>query len=83
MHEVSQPLFIGDLNMKLEQAVKEIRAAFEEIKGKHLQNLCREMVEPPTRSQMFRSPPRIGRNEKCPCGSGKKFKKCCMVKGLL
>lgn len=21
---------------------------------------------------------RIGRNEKCPCGSGKKFKKCCM-----
>ena len=29
MHEVSQPLFIGDLNMKLEQAVKEIRAALE------------------------------------------------------
>jgi len=21
---------------------------------------------------------RIGRNEKCPCGSGLKFKKCCM-----
>jgi SWIM/SEC-C metal-binding protein len=21
--------------------------------------------------------PRIGRNEPCPCGSGKKFKKCC------
>lgn len=21
--------------------------------------------------------PRIGRNESCPCGSGKKFKKCC------
>jgi len=29
MHEVSQPPFIGDLNMKLEQAVKEIRAALE------------------------------------------------------
>jgi uncharacterized protein YecA (UPF0149 family) len=23
------------------------------------------------------SPPKIGRNEPCPCGSGKKFKKCC------
>lgn len=33
---------------------------------------------PPTKQQMLRNPPRIGRNEKCPCGSGKKFKKCCM-----
>jgi SEC-C motif-containing protein len=24
-----------------------------------------------------REAPRIGRNEPCPCGSGKKFKKCC------
>lgn len=23
---------------------------------------------------------KVGRNEKCPCGSGKKFKKCCMMK---
>jgi uncharacterized protein len=21
--------------------------------------------------------PKVGRNEACPCGSGKKFKKCC------
>ena len=25
----------------------------------------------------FRAPPKIGRNDPCPCGSGKKFKKCC------
>jgi SEC-C motif len=24
----------------------------------------------------------VGRNDPCPCGSGKKFKKCCMDKGL-
>jgi len=24
-----------------------------------------------------REEPKIGRNDKCPCGSGKKFKKCC------
>ena len=22
--------------------------------------------------------PKVGRNERCPCGSGKKYKKCCM-----
>ena len=25
----------------------------------------------------IRSGPKIGRNEPCPCGSGKKYKKCC------
>ena len=25
---------------------------------------------------------KIGRNEPCPCGSGKKFKQCCMNKGI-
>lgn len=24
---------------------------------------------------------KIGRNHKCPCGSGKRFKRCCMVTG--
>jgi hypothetical protein len=27
-----------------------------------------------------KSPPKVGRNEQCPCGSGKKYKKCCMSK---
>jgi preprotein translocase subunit SecA len=27
-----------------------------------------------------RAGPRIGRNDPCPCGSGKKYKKCCMAK---
>jgi SWIM/SEC-C metal-binding protein len=26
---------------------------------------------------------KIGRNEPCPCGSGKKYKKCCGSSGLL
>lgn len=29
-----------------------------------------------------RKKPKIGRNDPCPCGSGKKFKKCCMGKGI-
>lgn len=27
-----------------------------------------------------RDEPRVGRNDPCPCGSGKKYKKCCMAK---
>lgn len=27
--------------------------------------------------QSYRAPPKVGRNDPCPCGSGKKFKKCC------
>ncbi len=32
--------------------------------------------EPPQRTYR-KSGPRVGRNDPCPCGSGKKFKKCC------
>jgi preprotein translocase subunit SecA len=28
-------------------------------------------------SEPFRAPPKVGRNDPCPCGSGKKYKKCC------
>lgn len=38
----------------------------------------------PDRSRMRREPARsakVGRNEPCPCGSGKKFKKCCGTSG--
>ncbi|MFW1965071.1 SEC-C metal-binding domain-containing protein [Acinetobacter baumannii] len=27
---------------------------------------------------MIREMSKIGRNEQCPCGSGKKYKKCCL-----
>jgi SEC-C motif-containing protein len=26
-----------------------------------------------------RAAPKVGRNEPCPCGSGKKYKKCCLA----
>jgi len=32
---------------------------------------------PPQQQQPRRTPKKIGRNEPCPCGSGKKYKKCC------
>jgi uncharacterized protein YecA (UPF0149 family) len=34
-----------------------------------------------TPDMMARRPPRVLPNEKCPCGSGKKFKRCCLYRG--
>lgn len=34
----------------------------------------RQLMEP---QEPYRAPAKVGRNEPCPCGSGKKFKKCC------
>lgn len=28
----------------------------------------------------LRKEAKIGRNDKCPCGSGKKYKRCCLIK---
>lgn len=34
--------------------------------------------EPEPVAQVIRRQPKIGRNASCPCGSGKKYKKCCL-----
>ena len=41
------------------------------------QRFMRPMQVPPTVKQ--RRIGKVGRNEPCPCGSGKKFKKCCRI----
>jgi hypothetical protein len=40
---------------------------------------AREPLPPPadTVPQPYRAPLKVGRNDPCPCGSGKKYKKCC------
>ena len=34
-------------------------------------------VEPEIQVTYYREEPKVGRNDPCPCGSGKKYKKCC------
>jgi preprotein translocase subunit SecA len=42
--------------------------------------------DPPSKKSLkgklvdVRTEPKVRRNEKCPCGSGKKYKKCCANK---
>jgi len=37
----------------------------------------RDEDDPPIQQTVRREGPKIGRNDPCPCGSGKKYKKCC------
>jgi len=48
-------------------------------KAPEIRQRMMEMLVPPTEKQMARRPPKVGRNETCPCGSGMKFKKCCLL----
>ena len=55
------------------QVATPLRAGFEGSQG--LQKRVRVVNKPTTKAQT------VGRNDPCPCGSGKKYKNCCMRKG--
>ncbi len=74
MNSVSDPNQLQSLN---EQWMATPRAAFEgktpaEVSQENPSLTSFKKVETYRRTE-----PRIGRNDPCPCGSGKKYKKCC------
>ena len=52
------------------------RKVAEEMLLADQENKLMKMKIPPTLQQLKQNPPRVGRNDPCPCSSGKKFKKC-------
>ncbi len=44
------------------------------------QRQTRERERVPEQVAIKRAKPKTGRNDPCPCGSGRKYKKCCLVK---
>ncbi len=76
------------------EAVVQRQAGVEERKGNFFKKLTWSAQDEETDHQtfentmlnthetqtVFRDAPKIGRNEPCPCGSGKKYKKCCLGK---
>jgi hypothetical protein len=58
--------------------LNESRAAVtSQITPEELANIARRMKT----KTLIRKYKKIGRNDPCPCGSGKSYKKCCMGKG--
>jgi len=53
---------------------------FNPQKFERLWKISYENQRIPDRLKRMLKPEKIGRNDPCPCGSGKKYKKCCMKK---
>jgi preprotein translocase subunit SecA len=62
-------------------SVDDLEEAFQRKKRKELEQARmagsgdRQQIQQVVRGE------KIGRNDPCPCGSGKKYKKCCGAKG--
>jgi preprotein translocase subunit SecA len=58
-------------------SVDEIEASFQRKKKKELEQARMAGAGDMQVQQVVRSGEKVGRNDPCPCGSGKKYKKCC------
>jgi preprotein translocase subunit SecA len=58
-------------------SVDEIEMAFQRKKKKELEQARMAGAGDMQVQQVVRSGDKVGRNDPCPCGSGKKYKKCC------
>ena len=65
--------FIAVLNLMRMAVLESIEKNKEFIPRSEFENIQTAMQDPKTTVK-------VGRNELCPCGSGKKYKKCCMNK---
>lgn len=59
-----------------EELRRDMLAQFAEIKKEMLSVSSTEAKQSPTMQPPIKQP-KVGRNDPCPCGSGKKYKKCC------
>jgi len=72
------------VSVQTEERLKEVASIFEENGWKYKIELEPDKSEDITDLEILLNPPKpkiakkkVGRNEFCPCGSGKKYKKCC------
>jgi SWIM/SEC-C metal-binding protein len=72
------------VNVQTEERLKEVAAIFEEKGWNYTIGLKPDEPEDINDLEILLDKPKtkiaekkIGRNEPCPCGSGKKYKKCC------
>jgi SWIM/SEC-C metal-binding protein len=72
------------VNVQTEERAKELEAIFDKNGWEYSIALEPDKPEDINALEILLNPPatkiaekKVGRNEPCPCGSGKKYKKCC------
>lgn len=72
------------VRVQTKKRMKEVSSVFEKNGWKYTIGLEKDKPEDITDLEILLNPPKtvvaekkVGRNDPCPCGSGKKYKKCC------
>ncbi len=74
MHRIKEE--VVDILFKIQIASPD---QVDEMRQEEQQNLTFSHADgPATKQPIKRADKKVGRNDPCPCGSGKKYKKCCM-----
>ncbi len=69
---------IDDLDKDFKTISKDVQALFAYFEQQRLGGSVQSPFQPPFQSPFQPSEPKVGRNDPCPCGSGKKYKHCCL-----
>jgi curved DNA-binding protein CbpA len=78
--KLNQAFYLDVLNERKEEFLTDKYAGiYKKIKPKNAVFRGEESYDDDDETPYKRESPKIGRNDPCPCGSGKKYKKCCGV----
>ena len=73
-HEIFQVVELKELEERYHRMRKWYKSYFEQIQTQG--KLTNSLYSKPSAPVLAKAP--VGRNDPCPCGSGKKYKKCCL-----
>jgi hypothetical protein len=76
LHKTSPQTKVADLLLKCFKEKVENNPAYAESLQSHFRIIKEQIKNPKSKNPLQNV--KIGRNDPCPCGSGKKYKKCCM-----
>jgi uncharacterized protein YecA (UPF0149 family) len=76
--KLNQAFYIDVLNERKEEYLTDKYAAiYKKIRPKNAVFHSEEFYDKDDEKPYKRESPKVGQNDPCPCGSGKKYKKCC------
>ena len=76
----AQGLIFKQFSKLITNAIPGLREEEEEEEEDFYYDDDDDFVYQPRVETIVRTTPKVGRNNPCPCGSGKKYKKCCLKK---
>ena len=80
LDHIREAFIQGDVDISVAGELEEVEIALGVRERRSTPPPNYDWLGLPPPDQPFRNQDKVGRNEPCPCGSGKKYKKCCLNK---